>query len=532
MTTILSRKIYGSHCLYLLPLYLLMVVCSAEENVITPTQFITDSQTLTSPGEIFQLGFFSPVNTTNRYVGIWYNKIPVENIVWVANRATPLKDSSGTFRIASDGNLVISDGRGIVHWTTNVSNFATRNSSAAELSDTGNLAFRLVDDDTGGVLWQSFDSPTDTFLPLMKIGGSSLTGAKRELTSWKHASDPSVGIFSAGLDLVDNIPQLVVSSNASKRLWRSGVWNSKIFVGMPNLESVYNDGFYLTKDTKDKSIYISFDYLDKSRKQKYVLGYRGELFAETWNEEKREWSRSWSTQDDKCETYAMCGPFSSCNTLDSPICSCLVGFAPKSEDEWSKGNWSGGCVRKTPLSCQNSSLGDDGFMKLATMKVPDFAIWSYTNKTKECKAECLASCSCIAYSYDSGVGCMTWDGNLVDMQKFNQSGEDLYIRLAHSDLIGNRKVTIMIVVLVGTFAFTVCVFFIGKWLVKRRGKHKKNGGNKLNSGSIIDEPQVPNMLGDDSEHLEVYKLEEIAIATNNFSEDNKLGKGGFGVVYK
>ncbi|RZC44817.1 hypothetical protein C5167_037770 [Papaver somniferum] len=206
------------------------------QSTITPTQFITDSQTLTSSGEIFQLGFFSPVNSTNRYVGIWYNKIPVENIVWLANRDRPLKDSSGTLRIANDGNLVISDGRGTILWTTNVSNFAGRNSSVSALSDTGNLVFRLVDDNsTRGVLWQSFDNPTDTFLPLMKIGGSSLTGTKQELTSWKAESDPSVGIFSAALDLVDNIPQLVVSSNASKRLWQSGAWNSKIFIGMPRV---------------------------------------------------------------------------------------------------------------------------------------------------------------------------------------------------------------------------------------------------------------------------------------------------------
>ncbi|KAI3862948.1 hypothetical protein MKW92_023270 [Papaver armeniacum] len=547
------NSIYGSYYLYvrLVPfsfsslttlLYLLMVFqnCSAKESTMTPTQFITDSQTLTSSGEIFQLGFFSPVNSTNRYVGIWYNKISVKNIVWVANRDRPLKDSSGTLRIANDGNLVISDGRGTILWTTNVSNFATRDSSVAELSDTGNLVFRLVDDNsTRGVLWQSFDNPTDTFLPLMKIGGSSLTGTKQELTSWKDESDPSVGIFSAGLDLVDNIPQLVVSSNASKRLWRSGAWNSKIFIGMPKLESVYNDGFYLTKDNRDKSIYISFDYLDKSRKQRYVLGYGGELFAEIWNEEKSEWSRSWSTQDDKCDTYAICGPNGSCNVLDSPICSCLIGFVPKSEDEWRNGNWSGGCVRKTQLTCRNSSNSshsDDGFMKLGTMKVPDFAIWSYTNKSKECNRDCLADCSCIAYSYDSGVGCMTWNESLVDMQKFNQSGEDLYIRLAHSDLIvqiHSGRVIIIIVVLAATFAITVCAFFFWKWLAKRRGKHKKNVENKFNPGSIIDEPQVENMFGDNSDHLKVYKFEELAIATNNFNEDNnRLGKGGFGVVYK
>lgn len=53
-----------------------------------------------------------------------------------------------------------------------------------------------------------------------------------------------------------------------------------------------------------------------------------------------------------------------CNTYKSPICRCLKGFVPKSSDEWSKGNWTGGCVRRTELLCDEKTSDrrkNDGF---------------------------------------------------------------------------------------------------------------------------------------------------------------------------
>lgn len=43
-----------------------------------------------------------------------------------------------------------------------------------------------------------------------------------------------------------------------------------------------------------------------------------------------------------------------------------------------------------------------------------------------------------------------------------------------------------------------------------------------------------HMIKDDIKHedLPSYDYEELAIATNNFDTNNKLGKGGFGSVYK
>lgn len=53
-------------------------------------QSLRDSKMLVSSGQYFKVGFFSPVNSSYRYVGIMYNTIPEMTVIWVANREKPL----------------------------------------------------------------------------------------------------------------------------------------------------------------------------------------------------------------------------------------------------------------------------------------------------------------------------------------------------------------------------------------------------------------------------------------------------------
>ena len=89
------------------------------------------------------------------------------------------------------------------------------------------------------------------------------------------------------------------------------------------------------------------------------------------------------------------------------------------------------CQRNISSSSQESRK--DGFLKLTTMKVPVFAVWSPA-LSNECENQCLKNCSCTAYAYYDGIGCMLWSGSLIDIQKFSSDGADLYIRVAYSEL--------------------------------------------------------------------------------------------------
>ncbi|PPS06035.1 hypothetical protein GOBAR_AA14625 [Gossypium barbadense] len=114
-------------------------------DTITPSKSIKYPDVIISQNGVFRLGFFSLANSSNRYVGILYNQIPVQTVVWVANRNRPLKDSSGILNISDDGNLVVSNGKAEVLWSSHVNNTAP-NATTAQLLDSGNLVLSYGED--------------------------------------------------------------------------------------------------------------------------------------------------------------------------------------------------------------------------------------------------------------------------------------------------------------------------------------------------------------------------------------------------
>ncbi|KAM4101896.1 hypothetical protein ACB094_05G180400 [Castanea mollissima] len=384
-------------------------------DTITSLQPIKDSDYIISNGSAFKLGFFSPVNSTKRYLEIWYNKKSVLPAQWVANREKPLNYSSGVLTISEDRNLVILDGQKEILWSSNVKNSVAN--SSAQLLDSGNLV--LQESTTGTIVWESFQHPSDTLLQRMKFSTNVRTGEKVQFTSWKSPSDPSTGSFSSGIQpQTQGLVQAFIWKGGSP-FWRNGPWNSRSFIGIPEMYSVYYDGFSLLED-QDGTYYFSFSYVANSSIH-YVLTIEGDVVARYWDYEKDHWGIFWNAVKSECDVYGMCGAFGCCNSQSSPICSCLPGFEPKSTKEWNRGNWTSGCVRRTPSSqCAvvNSSIEAvkmDGFLKLKRMKVPDFADSSLAQEDY-CKQHCLENCSCIAYAYDSGTGCMSWTRSLIDTQ--------------------------------------------------------------------------------------------------------------------
>ncbi|KAK3032628.1 hypothetical protein RJ639_036588 [Escallonia herrerae] len=267
----------------------------------------------------------------------------------------------------------------------------------------------------------------------MRLGTKVGTNEKYVMTSWKSPSDPSTGSFSAGVDPL-NIAQVFVW-NGSDPYWRSGPWNGQFFIGIPNLEKAYNNGFNFVDD-KEGSAYLTFTYANESIITYFSLNSEGTLAQMYWNEGKQNWQVRWSAPKNDCEHYGKCGPFGSCYLSNSPICTCLKGFEPKIPEEWNRGNWTSGCVRRMSLQCDgnNNEGKEDGFLKLTNMKVPDFGSWSNAPEG-ECGSQCSHNCSCIAYAYHAGIGCMQWSHSLIDIEKFsNRTGATLHVRVAYSEL--------------------------------------------------------------------------------------------------
>ncbi|KAJ0983623.1 hypothetical protein J5N97_011878 [Dioscorea zingiberensis] len=147
----------------------LQIVDESIGDTLTQGQYLTDGKTLISSGGNFALGFFSPTNSKSRYVGIWYNTISVQTVVWVANREKPILTGNGTLTISGNGSLIISDDNSTIYWSTPG---VSAGSPIAQLLDTGNFVVREEWNSATEIYeWQSFDYPTDALLPGMKLGG-------------------------------------------------------------------------------------------------------------------------------------------------------------------------------------------------------------------------------------------------------------------------------------------------------------------------------------------------------------------------
>ncbi|KAL2327894.1 hypothetical protein Fmac_021321 [Flemingia macrophylla] len=284
-------------------------------------------------------------------------------------------------------------------------------------------------------LWQSFDHPSDTALPGMKLGSDLRTGLTRKYTAWKSPDDPSPGDVDRVLELY-NYPEIYTMKGTTK-LFRTGPWNGVYFSGMPKLRNNTIFGFNFVRN-KDE-VYYSFSQVNDHVLSRMVTNQTGYLYRYVWAEdEERNWRTYMSYPKVFCDSYSLCGPYGNCVSTQSQSCQCLKGFRPKSPEAWISSVWSQGCVRNKPLSCKDKLT--EGFVKFEGLKVPDTThTWLDDNiGLEECRVKCLNNCSCMAYTNSDirggGSGCVMWFGDLVDMQQYENGGQDLYIRMDASEL--------------------------------------------------------------------------------------------------
>lgn len=173
---------------------------------------------------------------------------------------------------------------------------------------------------------------------------------------------------------------------------------------------------------------------------------QGSLTHFVLRERGPEWDLVFSIQADQCDDCRRCGANSICRIHDKPICQCLDGFVPRLQNEWQLLIWTRGCVRRTPLDCQKG----EWFVEVKNVKLPDPLEFSVnTSMTlKQCEAECLKNCSCMAYSNSDirkgGSGCLIWFGDLIDIREFTgDAATDIYIRMSASEL-GNSVLCFII----------------------------------------------------------------------------------------
>lgn len=144
------------------------------------------------------------------------------------------------------------------------------------------------------------------------------------------------------------------------------------------------------------------------------------------------WPRFCVAQSDiQCE----CGPFGICDPQETPICRCLQGFYPRNSQEWDSGNWSSGCLRRARLNCGEGGNSDDGFLTLEITLFTGSSERSFEIDEDQCGNRCLRNCSCLAYGFQPGNGCMLWTGSLTNIKNISMgSDSSIHIRVSKSEL--------------------------------------------------------------------------------------------------
>ncbi|TVU32349.1 hypothetical protein EJB05_24074, partial [Eragrostis curvula] len=491
---------------------------------------ITEGQALISAGGTFTLGFFSLGTSTKRYyLGIWFT-VSREAVCWVANRERPLNNNAGVPVVSDTGSLHLLDGSGQIVWSSNAS--STSPAAEAQLLDNGNLV--VHDRGSSSILWQSFDHPSNTLLSGMKVGKNLWTGAEWHLTSWRSVDDPSPGAYRRVLD-TSGLPDFVTWQGDVKA-FRTGPWNGRWFSGVPEA-STYT--YLVTYQVTTSPGEITYGYTAQAGAPltRVVVMDTGVVKRLVWDASARAWETFFQGPRDVCDAYGKCGAFGVCDAgaASTSFCSCLEGFSPASPSEWKMKKTSGGCRRNVALDCGAA----DGLVVVRGVKLPDThnATVDTSITVEECRARCLANCSCLAYAAadirggGEGSGCVIWTDDIIDL-RYVDHGQDLFLRLAKSELDNTRSRRIstaviaaicicsMATVIFLSLAFVFwknrrCIIWRHAVAVQYGSVAPVEAGKPLNSTTVVS-----------------IDLATVQKATRNFSKSNVIGEGAFAVVYE
>ncbi|KAG6723882.1 hypothetical protein I3842_03G229300 [Carya illinoinensis] len=488
-----SLTIQIFHCCFLLWL------CQARDT-LKPGENLGENETLVSSNGVFELGFFSSGGTSSssHYLGIWFKNDPNKKPVWVANRESPLLSSPGILSIRYDGNMVITD-RKLIPIIVNAGMLAPSSKTIATLLDSGNLLLKEGD----SIVWQSFDYPSDTLLPGMKIGRFNLGTEhlrKQFLVSWQSSSVPATGSFALGLDEYNITHVKVWHGDGFSR--QIGFWDGKRLKFQFESSSHDHNFSYVSNPNE---VYFSFQTKENLSYSWFVLSSSGQI-----------------------QEYKMMGQ----KILMENRSICENTTASKATD----------CYVRTPYMCQH---GGDTFSGIKG-SMPDSAIVSGSVHLglSDCEILCKGNCSCAAFASfrDDGTGCELYYGEKKVLLQFIGEGKaTIYVRGDTSKESGEHDHSRRLwwVVLISVFSLILPIILALVCYLRWRNHRLKDLSLKrfqVQVGSYVaavDEDKGGDKYGRKKDHdLPLLSFDCIATATNNFSDENKLGEGGFGPVYK
>ncbi|XP_071733755.1 G-type lectin S-receptor-like serine/threonine-protein kinase At1g67520 [Rutidosis leptorrhynchoides] len=468
--------------------------CPAPDSfsTIKPGGRLDSTDQLVSIGGNFTLGFF---DQDYSYLGIWFTNDLESRKVWVANPNAAIKSNDLALSVdPKTGNLIITTGTSTLMNVTDVQAGLNPNVTAT-LEDNGN--FRLINEMDKKVLWQSFDHPTNVLLPGMKLGYDLQSGRNWTLTSWLSDQIPKSGAFTLSWE-----SQRLLIRRRGEPYWTSGNLNDQTFQYMfalngPGSQSLYN----LSSIYRNEARYISYEGTNSDLPM-WILTPKGQI---------RDSDNSSVWTPEFCYGYDSSNGCLQQSTL--PVCR-------REGDSFSEKNGDFDPVL-TSVTDDNSSLS-----------------------ISDCFIKCWSNCSCVGFntSTTNGTGCVFWTGsnNFLINPRHNSTLKYVINQMPINTSTENKKGKSVkwawIVIGVAIPLVIICLGLL--WFIKnrKREEHERRKRDEYfleltASESFKDIHQLENNGGKGNDLL-LFSFASIMTATNDFADENKLGQGGFGPVYK
>ncbi|XP_034212737.1 G-type lectin S-receptor-like serine/threonine-protein kinase CES101 [Prunus dulcis] len=447
----------------------------AASDTLKPGDTLNSSSSLVSASGKFSLYFYvyNDGSNNNSYLAILNKEAP--NNVWI----DPIVISSAP-------------------QTSNIST-----SVVATLLDSGNFILQEVnstDGSTKQVWWQSFDYPFDTFLPGMKLGINHKSGHLWSMSSWATYNNPMPGPFT--LDWDPNGHQLQIRRQGVL-YWTSGVFtsSSKTFEFISAEESKLRYNFsVVSNDKEDYFTYTAVDHDQSDQEPQWVLTFMGRFHDGSFN----------FTQADNCDGY----------------------------------NTGGGCVRRDRPSDCMAKFNDEFELKNGYFKINNSSNSSrspswFGTSSSDCKATCWQNCDCLGFDVPlangTSTGCRFWSvdcqffEDLTASNSFVLSGHATPAKSPSAKKNGHKWLWVGIAIAAAVLVVVFCIYLLRRRIVS--GKNRANIQNKMLS--FMKHSNRPTDEENMGQHdLNIFTYESVLAATCNFSQENKLGEGGFGPVYK
>ncbi|XP_062012046.1 G-type lectin S-receptor-like serine/threonine-protein kinase CES101 isoform X2 [Rosa rugosa] len=482
---------------------------------------LNSSSALVSTTGKFTLLFLPYSSSSNdSYLYIRRYNVSGANKAWVGNRDSPVLYPFGVLTLDSNNTLkIITNNEGRGGDPPIVLGSAPKSSSnvAATLSDSGNFILQELNSDgsTKQVWWQSFDYPADTFLPGMKLGVNRSNGHIWSLTSWTSVNYPPPGPFI--LDWDPTARQLEIRREGVV-CWRSGNYsatNNRFQNILPNAKVSYKFSI-VSNENEDYLTYTSED--GAYELPEWILNYYGKLF--NYYGLGIDIARA-----DQCGGYNTDGV--GCQTTGRPT-TCMADFG--SPFVLKKGYFK-------PITSSSASRCPYSLNFVSNE--------SYSGTGIDCNNTCLQNCDCLGFDFqfDNQTGCRFWSVNcefVEDLTRPDNSSSLVLAKLPPSKSGATHKwiwIGVAISAALVIMAFSVLCYLRRR---RRRRQSKLSGEGKIDQNELLNfrsskRPTDLNGLQNDGKmghDLSVFSYASVMAATINFAEENKLGEGGFGPVYK